>query len=51
MKKLLLLLWLGAMVAGGCATQQQGCPANNFYSKGNKSENRKARKQMDSRVF
>lgn len=50
MKRLLLLLWLGAMVAGGCATQQ-GCPANNFYSKGNKSENRKARKQMDSRVF
>lgn len=50
MKKFLLLLWLGAMVAG-CASQRQGCPANNFYSKGNKSENRKARKQMDSRVF
>ncbi|HEU4553086.1 MAG TPA: hypothetical protein VFS25_09635 [Chitinophaga sp.] len=50
MKKLLLLLWLTAMVAAGCATQN-GCPANNFYTKSNKSENRKARKQMDSRVF
>jgi len=50
MKKLFLLLWLCAIVAGGCATQQ-GCPANNFYTKSTKKANKKARKQMDSRVF
>ncbi|WP_188315817.1 hypothetical protein [Chitinophaga agrisoli] len=49
MKKLLLLLWLMAMISS-CATQY-GCPGNNFYSKGNRSDNRKAVRQMDSRVF
>ncbi|HEY0272567.1 MAG TPA: hypothetical protein VGC22_05230 [Chitinophaga sp.] len=45
MKKVMALLVLVAILAVACSSTKTGCPGNNYYSKQDRAQSRKAQRQ------